>query len=54
MHGFAGEPCVGGGFIWTIDQMLGYAEAQRELPDPDPCGKMGMPNYVAAITRGLG
>jgi hypothetical protein len=54
MKSIAKEPCVGGGFIWTIDQILNYAADQKEKPDPQPCGNVGMPNYVAAITQGLG
>jgi hypothetical protein len=54
MTPFAKEASVGGGFIWTIDQILNYAEDARRKPDPAPCGAVGMPNYVAAITKGLG
>lgn len=51
---FKGQSYVGGGFIWTIDQILDYAADQKLKPDPSPCGNVGMKNYVAAITKGLG
>jgi len=54
MGSFAGQSCVGGGFIWTIDQILDYAAAQKEKPDPDPCGNVGLSDYVKAIVNGLG
>ncbi|HZS27601.1 MAG TPA: hypothetical protein VFB76_10250 [Candidatus Angelobacter sp.] len=54
MRSFKDEPCVGGGFIWTIDQILGYVDAQKEKPDPHPCGNVGMKDYIAAITGVLG
>lgn len=54
MSSFAGQSCVGGGFIWTIDQILDYAADQKLKPDPNPCGNVGMKDYVAAITKGLG
>ena len=46
--------CVGGGFIWNIDQILGYAASQKEKADPIPCGNVGMNDYVTAITQALG
>jgi hypothetical protein len=54
MASFAQQSCVGGGFIWTIDQILNYAADQKQKPDPHPCGNVGMSNYVAAITKALG
>jgi hypothetical protein len=53
MVGFAQELCVGGGFIWTIDQILDYAADQKKKADPAPCGNVGLSNYTAAITNGL-
>lgn len=54
MSSFAKEPCVGGGFIWTIDQILDYAADQKKKADPQPCGNVVMKDYVAAINNGLG
>ena len=54
MSSFKSETCVGGGFVWTIDQILDYAAQQKKKPDPQPCGNAGMSDYVAAITNGLG
>jgi hypothetical protein len=47
-------PYLGGGFIWTIDQILRYRDDQRKVPDPHPCGNVGMQNYIQAITAVLG
>jgi hypothetical protein len=54
MSSFAKKPCVGGGFIWTIDQILDYAADQKKKVDPAPCGNVVMKDYVAAINNGLG
>jgi hypothetical protein len=54
MEPFGKQACVGGAFIWNIDQILGYANDQKQKPDPAPCGNVGMRDYVAAITKGLG
>lgn len=48
-----GEASVGGGFVWTLDQILGYATDQQSKPDPASCGAVGMSDYVTAITDGL-
>ncbi|HET8888515.1 MAG TPA: hypothetical protein VFQ41_06400 [Candidatus Angelobacter sp.] len=32
----AGQSCVGGGFIWMIDQIPDYAADQKLKPDPNP------------------
>lgn len=53
MASFSGQACVGGGFIWTIDQILDYAAQQQKKADPAPCGTVTMSNYVAAIAAGL-
>lgn len=54
MRNFKGEPSVGGGFIWTIDQILNYAANQKLKPDPHPCGNVGMKDYIKAITAVFG
>lgn len=54
MRNFKNEPAVGGGFIWTIDQILNYAEDQKLKPDPYPCGNVGMKDYIKAIVSVLG
>lgn len=54
MRNFKNEPAVGGGFIWTIDQILNYAEDQKLKPDPNPCGNVGMKDYIKAIVSVLG
>ena len=50
---FKTETCVAGGFIWTIDSILDYAKDQKILPDPAPCGNVGMSDYVKAIITAL-
>lgn len=54
MAGYQGEPSVGGGFVWTIDQIIGYAASQQQKPDPAPCGSVDMASYVQAIAAALG
>jgi hypothetical protein len=54
IESFAGEKCVGGAFVWNMDQILNYAADQKKLPDPHPCGNVGMTDYVAAVKKGLG
>jgi hypothetical protein len=51
---FAQEPSVGGVFLWNIDQILNYAADQKKKPDPQPCGVVGMSDYVAAMKKALG
>jgi len=51
---FAQEPSVGGSFLWNIDQILNYAADQKKKPDPQPCGVVGMTDYVAAMKKALG
>jgi hypothetical protein len=46
-------PSVGGAFVWTIGSILDYAKNQREKPDPQPCGNVGMGNYIQAIKDAL-
>jgi len=53
MSSFKNQTCVGGGFIWTIDQILGYAASEQQKPDPQPCGNVAMSDYVKAIASGL-
>ncbi len=53
LYRFKGEPCVAGGFIWTIDEIVNYQANQKKLPDPQPCGNVGMPQYVQAIRAAL-
>jgi hypothetical protein len=50
---FKAEACVAGGFVWTIDAILDYAASQKILPDPAPCGNVGMSDYVKAIIAAL-
>jgi hypothetical protein len=45
MEGFKGEAAVGGGFIWTLDQII-----QQDPADPTAV----MKTYAAAISGGLG
>jgi hypothetical protein len=54
LSNFATESCVGGAFVWNIDQILNYASDQKKKPDPQPCGNVGMTDYVAAINKALG
>ncbi|HZD92830.1 MAG TPA: hypothetical protein VE133_01165 [Candidatus Sulfotelmatobacter sp.] len=51
---FAKEPCISGAFVWNIDQILNYAADQKKKPDPNPCGVVGMTDYVAAVKKALG
>jgi hypothetical protein len=45
---FAGESCVGGGFLWNMDQILTYG------PDRSACGSVKtMADYVQAVVKGL-
>jgi len=53
LSNFAGQPCVGGGFIWTIDQIINYAADTQQNPDSNNCGDVGMTDYVNAIINGL-
>jgi hypothetical protein len=46
---FTGEVCVGGGFIWTIDQIVDYNSDTKIHPDPHNCGNVAMIDYVNAI-----
>ena len=50
---FSGQSCVGGGFIWTIDQILDYSKEEQTHPDPESCGNVGMVDYVNAIKQAL-
>lgn len=50
---FNGEACVGGGFIWTIDQILDYVNETKIHPDPDACNQTTMQDYVKAIQNAL-
>jgi hypothetical protein len=49
-----GERPVGGGFVWNLDNIIGYAASQKQKPDPDSCGNVGMNDYVNAIRTALG
>lgn len=51
---YAKEPSVSGAFLWNIDQILNYAADQKKKPDPQPCGVVGMTDYVAAMKKALG
>ena len=51
---YAKEPSVSGAFLWNIDQILNYAADQKKKPDPQPCGVVGMSDYVAAMKKALG
>ena len=46
---FSGEACIGGGFIWTIDQIINYKADTEKNPDSGNCGNVGMVDYVNAI-----
>lgn len=49
ISGFAAEPCLGGGFIWNMDQILDYG------PNKAGCGSViAMTDYVQAVAKGLG
>lgn len=50
---FKGESCVGGGFIWTLDQIINYENEEKTHPDPQSCGKVGMTDYISAINTAL-
>lgn len=45
---------VGGGFVWTLDEIFAYAGNQKQKPDPESCGSVGVQDYVRAIVDGLG
>lgn len=49
LNSFNAPACLGGGFIWTIDQILAYAANQQILPDPAPCGSVTLASYAQAI-----
>ncbi|MBA2672437.1 hypothetical protein [Ramlibacter sp.] len=51
---YKGQPSVGGGFLWTLDQIIDYAADQREKPDPAPCGSVDMLSYTRAMLNALG
>lgn len=45
---FSGEACLGGGFIWNMDQILDFG------PETQGCGSVvTMADYVNAIKKGL-
>jgi len=50
---FKGEACVGGAFIWTLDQILDYAATEKQHPDAHSCGSVGMSDYVNAMVAAL-
>ncbi|MEP1488003.1 MAG: hypothetical protein ABJK28_06220 [Algibacter sp.] len=50
---FKGQSCVGGAFIWTIDQIINYKNDERTHPDPASCGNVGMTDYIQAIKTAL-
>lgn len=55
MGGFKGETCVGGGFIWTLDNVVAYNYNNRQMKDPDYCANAAsMKACVDAISVGLG
>ncbi len=51
-----GEKSVGGGFLWNVDQVQGYADAIKIHPDPAECSSSdrSLRDYVSAIESGLG
>jgi hypothetical protein len=53
LKSFEKQPCVGGGFIWTIDDILNYASNEQQKQDAQPCGTVDMRSYAKAITSGL-
>ncbi len=54
LHGFSSETCVGGGFIWTLDQIIDYQHNQSILPDPSYAASNGsISDYVKAILKAL-
>jgi hypothetical protein len=56
MATFSGEAAVGGGFLWTIDQIEQYAADIEKIPDPAECAKSdrSLSDYIQAINTGLG
>ena len=50
---FKGQSCIGGGFIWTIDQIINYSTEEKTHPDPQSCGNVNMTDYVNAIKTAL-
>jgi len=56
MSTFKGEKSVGGGFLWNIDQVEGYAEEIKTHPDPEECSSSNrsLADYISAIVAGLG
>lgn len=46
---FSNDACVGGAFIWTLDQIINYVADTEKHPDPGNCGNIGMIDYVNAI-----
>jgi hypothetical protein len=55
MTGFQGEACVGGGFIWTLDQIISYNYENTQKSDPDYCADAAlMTAYVDAMAKSAG
>lgn len=56
MATFKGEASVGGGFLWNIDQVQGYANDIKKYPDPEECSETdrSLSDYMQAINNGLG
>jgi hypothetical protein len=53
--GFSSEPCIGGGFVWSLDAIRSTMNAQPAWGS-NGCGSadISLAGYVAAIRKGLG
>jgi len=51
---FKGQTCIGGGFIWNIDQIYVFPGSEQQHPDSG-CDQYGgsQPAYVNALLKGL-
>ncbi|MAX79974.1 MAG: hypothetical protein CL843_07345 [Crocinitomicaceae bacterium] len=50
---FKGQKGVGGGFIWTLDQIVDYTSETAKHPDPATCAKVTVADYYNAVKNAL-
>lgn len=53
LSAFKGQACVGGAFVWNIDQIFAYPAAIKIHPWSNACKQMSMVAYVNAIKNAL-